>query len=310
MKLGRAICVVTSWLIWQVAAPVQFASAQSAAHTGASSSQTNASPFEPLDRWKAAVLAGDRTALGALYSSAPPAQNQTPAGKTQDANEEPQFWSALAAQGLSDFHVKVLEVQRPQPGVVSIVLRAEFKLKANSGEQPFVVGAAEIWLQQGNEWRIVQSQRGDPAPDPPRRLPEPAKPNTDLYPRPEEAQSEISTALAVSAKDHKRVILVFGGNWCYDCHVLDTSFHSKAIAPLVNANFHVVHINIGDEDKNLDLAAKYGVPLNKGVPALAVLDSNGNVLYSQKQGEFENSVRIGPDDVTAFLKKWAPPHPS
>ena len=134
VKLGRAICVVTSWLIWQVAAPAQFASAQSApAHTGTSSSQTNASTFEPLDRWRAAVLAGDKTALGALYSSVPPAQNQTPAGKTQDANEEPQFWSALAAQGLSDFHVKVLEIQRPQPGVVSIVLRAEFKLKTSSG---------------------------------------------------------------------------------------------------------------------------------------------------------------------------------
>jgi hypothetical protein len=60
-------------------------------------------------------------------------------------------------------------------------------------------------------------------------------------------------------------------------------------------------------DKNLDLAAKYEVPLNKGVPALAVLDSGGKVIFSQKQGEFENSVRIGPADVTAFLKKWALP---
>ena len=106
------------------------------------------------------------------------------------------------------------------------------------------------------------------------------------------------------------MILVFGANWCYDCHVLDATFHSKAIAPLVEANFHVVHINIGEQDKNLDLAAKYGVPLKKGVPALAVLDPNGTVVYSQKEGEFENSVRIGPADVTAFLKKWAPTHTS
>jgi thioredoxin-related protein len=103
------------------------------------------------------------------------------------------------------------------------------------------------------------------------------------------------------------VILVFGGNWCYDCHVLDATFHSKDIAPLVNANFHVVHVNIGEEDKNLDLADKYQVPLKKGVPALAVLDSDGKLVYSQQGGEFENSTRIGPTDVTAFLEKWAPP---
>ena len=307
MKLSRAICLVALFSSWQIAAPAQLASAQSApAHTSTSSHQPNAATFEPLDRWRAAVIAGDRAALDTLYASAPPSQSQPHGGNAQDSAEELQFWSTLASKGLSDFHVKVLQIERPQPGVVTIVFRAEFKLKTSSGDQPFVVGAGEVWLQQGNEWRIAQSRRGDPAPNPPRRLPEPAKPNIDLYAPPEEAQSEINSALVSAAKDHKRVILVFGGNWCYDCHVLDTTFRSKEIAPLVNASFHVVHVNIGDEDKNLDLAAKYGVPLNKGVPALAVLDSDGTVVYSQKQGEFENSVRIGPDDVIAFLKKWAP----
>jgi thioredoxin 1 len=105
------------------------------------------------------------------------------------------------------------------------------------------------------------------------------------------------------------VILVFGANWCYDCHVLDATFHSKNFAAVVNASYHVVHVNVGDEgDKNLDLAEKYGVPLKKAVriPSLAVLDPGGKVVYSQKNGEFDNSVRIGPTDVAAFLKKWAP----
>jgi peroxiredoxin len=77
----------------------------------------------------------------------------------------------------------------------------------------------------------------------------------------------------------------------------------------VTANYHVVHINVGDEgDKNLDLAEKYGVPLKKAVriPSLAVLDPDGKVVYSQKNGEFDDSVRIGPQDVAAFLTKWKP----
>jgi thioredoxin 1 len=271
--------------------------------------QQSASAFEPFDRWKAAVVAGNQTALVALYAADPPAQSQTPQRKTQDPREEPQFWSALASQGLSDFQPKILSVMRPQPGQVALVLRIEFKLKTSSGIQPITVEGAQVWIQQGNDWRIAMTQRSGLTPSPTFRLPQPVKPNTALYPPPEKAEEEISAALASAAKDHKRVILVFGANWCYDCHVLDATFHSKDFAGVVNANYHVVHINVGDEgNQNLDLAEKYGVPLKKAVriPSLAVLDPGGKVVYSQKNGEFDDSVRIGPDDVAAFLTKWKP----
>jgi hypothetical protein len=48
------------------------------------------------------------------------------------------------------------------------------------------------------------------------------------------------------------------------------------------------------------------VPLEKGVPALAVLDAEGQVITSQKQGEFESAVKIGPADVAEFLQRWKP----
>jgi thioredoxin family protein len=273
--------------------------------------QQSASTFEPFDRWTSAVVAGNHTSLAALYTTLPPTQAQTPQGKSQDPNEEPMFWSALAAKGLSDFQPKVLSIERPQPGQVALVLRIEFKLKNGSSIQPITVEGGQVWIQQGNDWRIAMTQRSDLTPSPTFRLPVPAKPNTALYPPPEKAEVEISAALASAAKDHKRVILVFGANWCYDCHVLDATFRSKTFAPVVSANYHVVHINVGDEgNQNLDLAEKYGVPLKKAVrvPSLAVLDPDGKVVYSQKNGEFDDSVRIGPTDVAAFLKKWAPSH--
>ena len=266
------------------------------------------SAFAPLDQWKSAVQTGDTAALTQLYSVAPPAQTKTSQGVTQEVGAEPHFWAALAVSGISDLHPKILEIEHLQPGVVALVLRIEFNLRTDSGVQPFVVDASQIWAQEGNDWRIVQTVRGDLAPRTARRLPEPAKPDTDLYPPAQEAPSEIKAALARAARDHKRVILVFGGNWCYDCHVLNATFHSKDIAPLVDANYHVVHVNIGDDyDKNLDLAAKYKVPLKRGVPALVVLAPDGSLVYTQQEGEFENSVRLSPADVTEFLKKWAPP---
>ena len=127
-----------------------------------------------------------------------------------------------------------------------------------------------------------------------------------IYPENADAKAEIAEALASAAKTHRRVILVFGGNWCYDCHALDAAFRSAEIAPIVNKNFVVVHVNIGEYDKNLDLAEKYDVPLKRGVPASAVLGSDGTLLYSQKQGEFESAKRISKEDVVAFLEKWKP----
>jgi thioredoxin 1 len=269
-----------------------------------------ASSFEPFDRWSAAVVSGNQASLAALYSNNPPAQNQTPAGKTVDPSEEPMFWSALASKGLSDFDPKILSITRPQPGEVALVLRIEFKLKSSSGAQPFTVEGAQVWIQDGGAWRIARTQRSGLDASPTFRLPEPAKPNTALYPPPEDAQKEIDTALVAASKDRKRVILVFGANWCYDCHVLDTTFRSKQFAATVAANYHVVHINVGDEgDQNLDLAEKFGVPL-KGhvrIPSLAVLDPDAKVVYAQKNGEFDDSVKLAPADVAAFLKKWAPP---
>ena len=128
----------------------------------------------------------------------------------------------------------------------------------------------------------------------------------DIYPANVDAKAEIAEAVTNAAKTHRRVILVFGGNWCYDCHVLDAAFHSPEIEPTLNKNFVVVHVNIGEFDKNLDIADKYGVPLQRGVPASAVLGSDGKVLFSQKHGEFEAARSMATEDVLAFLNKWKP----
>ena len=274
------------------------------------SSSSADAEFAPLQQWKDAIVNRDNSALVSMYSAFPPAVAKIPQGTAHDAGEEPRFWELLESYGMTDFDPKILQIERPQPDIVELTLRIEMKLRTKSGTQPAVVEAAQLWEQQSGGWRILETQRTDPAADPHYQLPQPAKPDVDLYPPPQDARSEISAALRAAAKDHKRVILVFGGNWCYDCHVLNAAFHSPQIAPLVNANYHVVHVNIGDGDKNLDIADQYGVPLRQSlrVPSLAVLDSNGRVIYSQKNGEFDDSTRLSPAEIIRFLKKWAPPH--
>jgi thioredoxin 1 len=129
----------------------------------------------------------------------------------------------------------------------------------------------------------------------------------DIYPPPEQASADIAAGLKSAATSHKRVILDFGGNWCTDCHVLDLYFHDAANGPLLAANYILVHVNVGHMDVNVDIAARYHVPLTKGVPAVAVLDDHGKLLYSQKTGEFESMRHMQTGAVTDFLVRWKRP---
>ena len=130
--------------------------------------------------------------------------------------------------------------------------------------------------------------------------------DSDIYPDPGQAKADIAAALKNAAATHRRILLDFGGNWCGDCKALDFFMHDEKNKPLVDANFVVVHINIGHFDANLDVAEKYQVPLKRGVPALAVLNESGRLLYSQKNGEFEAMRRMESASLTEFLVHWRP----
>jgi thioredoxin 1 len=127
-----------------------------------------------------------------------------------------------------------------------------------------------------------------------------------IYPAPQQASADIAAAIKTAAAKHRRVILDFGGNWCPDCQALDTYFHDAANQPILDANFLLVHVNIGRVDQNLDIAERYRIPLDKGVPALAVLDADGKLIYSQRTGEFESMRQMESSAVAQFLDRWKP----
>ncbi|HEY3930144.1 MAG TPA: thioredoxin family protein [Candidatus Koribacter sp.] len=130
--------------------------------------------------------------------------------------------------------------------------------------------------------------------------------NTSIYPANVDAKQDVAEALQRAKTEHKRLLLVFGADWCYDCHVLDARFHEFNIAPIVDKNFVVVHIDIGQGEKNADLAQKYQIPVNKGVPSVAVVTADDKLLYSTQHGEISPTRRLPASNIIDFLEKWAP----
>jgi protein disulfide-isomerase len=116
------------------------------------------------------------------------------------------------------------------------------------------------------------------------------------------AEVEVQQALTAARVDHKPVLLVFGANWCPDCRELDQAMHGTSRA-LIEGHFAVVKIDVGNFDKNLDLAQRYGNPIKQGIPAIVVLSSAGAVSYSSKGGELANARRMGATGIYDFLNQ-------
>jgi len=260
----------------------------------AQSATTPVESFPPFEQWKAAVLSADAAALKAMYSTQPPAQIRIKSVR-HDADADTTFWLSLKPKTMTVDFVRLIV----RPKIASVIFRTE--VTAADGKKMSLTDD-QVWQKQDDQWRLVASERTD-AP----QLPQPADMKKDLYPADVDAHAEIKEAEERAAKEHKRLLLVFGANWCFDCHVLDLAFHRPDIAALVDPYYEVVHVDIGpDGHKNQDLAKEFGVPLDKGVPAVSVAESNGTVIFSSKNGEVEDARQLTTETLADFLRKWRP----
>jgi Thioredoxin-like len=262
-----------------------------AATTGSSAS------FPPLEQWKAAVLSGKASQLQSMYSTSPPTRVMTLSGES-NVDAEAAFWTGLKARRIK---LNVIDSGTPQPGTHQVVFEAEIHSGTAAKDHVVYVTEGQLWQEQNGTWRLLVTKRSDIS-----KLEQPTSTSKIIYAPGLNAHEEIKQAIATAAKQHKNVLVVFGANWCYDCHVLDLAFHRSDVSSVLNRYYEVVHVDVGEGDKNQDIMQQYNVPMKRGIPALAVLDSHGKLLYSQQGGEFEKARALSPEDVLTFLNKWKP----
>jgi protein disulfide-isomerase len=115
-----------------------------------------------------------------------------------------------------------------------------------------------------------------------------------------DAKAQLTQALTTAQQSGKKVLVVFGANWCKDCRELDKALHGKSQS-LIDSKFVVVKVNVGQFDTNLDLANTYGNPIKKGIPAAVLLGSDNKVLYSTKAGELADARSMGDNGIYDFF---------
>ena len=113
----------------------------------------------------------------------------------------------------------------------------------------------------------------------------------------------IKSALEKAAKENKRVLIQWGGNWCGWCHLLHELFQSdKAISERLAKSYVVVLI---DTESNKPLIEKYNAKL-QGVPYLTFLNADNTVAGHHDTGSLEIGPKHDPAKVLAVLDEFAP----
>ena len=122
----------------------------------------------------------------------------------------------------------------------------------------------------------------------------------------------IDKALELAGREHKRIFLLLGANWCPWCRRLHAAFtENPTVRAAIQQGFVLVYIDVNtrnDKKRNASINERYGNPLQNGLPVMVILDQDGKQLATQ-----ETASLAAPTDeeeakrVMAVLTKWTPP---
>ena len=118
-----------------------------------------------------------------------------------------------------------------------------------------------------------------------------------------DAKADIKQALSAAKSSQVPVLVIFGANWCKDCRALDQALSTGRNAELVKREFRVVKVDVGNFNKNLDVAEAYGNPIKKGIPAAVVLSPDNKVLYATRLGELADARNMSETGIYDFFKR-------
>lgn len=132
---------------------------------------------------------------------------------------------------------------------------------------------------------------------------------TPIYDEAADAEQLVASALALAARDNKRVLLMYGGNWCGWCYKLDDVLHKDPkVRRVMRDEYELVHVDIGRGDKHVELSARFGSDHRAhGYPYLTVVGADGRTVTHKDTAELEDGPNHDPAKVLEFLSAHVAP---
>ena len=135
-----------------------------------------------------------------------------------------------------------------------------------------------------------------------------------IYDKTADAKVQVAKAVERAKHNDKRVLLMFGGDWCGWCHKLHDVFKTnRDVAKVLSNEYELVTIDLESPnakpmlETSKEALSKEELKKGVGYPFLAVLDANGKVVTALRTDVLEEGEHHDPKLVAAFLDKWKVP---
>ena len=115
-------------------------------------------------------------------------------------------------------------------------------------------------------------------------------------------ESEIDAALRRARQRRHFLMVEFGADWCGDCRALAANLDSPELREYFKSHFDLLRVDVGQFDRNVDMAKSVGVDINQGIPTAVFFAPDGKRIGATNHGELASSSLLGPDQIQAFLR--------
>ena len=124
------------------------------------------------------------------------------------------------------------------------------------------------------------------------------------------AMAVVDAALAEALAEDKRLLLVFGANWCHDSRGLAGHFEDPELAATLAGHYVTRYIDVGWRDHNQDVIRRFGVAALYATPMVMIIDPSDETLLNRDEREAWGSAASTPvEQARAYFLRWAGERP-
>ena len=129
-------------------------------------------------------------------------------------------------------------------------------------------------------------------------------PEARPYDADDDAKLSVDAALRAAQYSGKQVLLVLGANWCHDSRGFAGKAGQEPLKSFIADEFHLVYVDVGQRDRNIDIAQRFGIEKLIGTPTLLIVDKDGTLLNESSVHDWRNAYSRSPREIEEYLRQF------
>lgn len=121
-----------------------------------------------------------------------------------------------------------------------------------------------------------------------------------------DAKAAVDAALVRAKLGKRMVLIVMGANWCHDSRALAGWLAQSHFATMIISRYELVYVDVGQRDRNIDIARRFGLKSIKGTPTVMIISAEGKLLNRKDAPKWRNSASRTPSAIYKAFAEFTP----